>query len=107
MFQFDFSQFMTIMTATLFFLGVIGLILGIIVLFRKVMGEETRVISKQTARLAQKGIAEDVSGLVGNASVLLDSLNQLIKTSSGVGIFLTVLGVILLAAAYFAVQQIR
>jgi len=56
--------------------------------------------------LAQKGIAEDVAGLVGNASSLLSATNELVRTSAGIGVFLAVLGVVLMAAATWLVLQI-
>jgi len=82
-------------------LGVISLVAGIFLLFRRVGGEEVRAIANQTAELAQKGIVEEVTGLVGNASALLDALNQLVKTTTGIGIFLMLFGFILMVAAYY------
>ena len=52
---------------------------------------EVKALATQTARLAQKGIAEEVAGLVGNASTLVDAMDQLVRTTRGIGIFLTVL----------------
>ena len=86
--------------------GVISLAAGIYILFHKVMGGELKVIASQTARLAQKGISEEIAGLVGNASALLDALNQLVRTTTGVGVFLTLIGLILMVAAYFLGVQL-
>jgi hypothetical protein len=71
------------------------------------MGKELNTIAEQTAKLAQKGITEDVAGLVGNARTLIEALNQMVKTTAGVGIFLILLGFALLGAAYALVIQIR
>ena len=95
-----------IMVVSLFILGVISVGAGIYILLSKVVGEDIRVIAQQTARLAQKGIAEDVAGLVGNASSLIDALNQLVRTTTGVGVFLMVTGFIFIAAAYYLVLHI-
>ena len=65
------------------------------------MGDELRVIASQTARLAQKGITDEITGLVGNASALLEALNSLVKTTTGVGVFLTLIGFILMVVAYY------
>jgi hypothetical protein len=92
---------LSIIVAVMAVLGVIALSSGIFVLFRKVMGDELRVIASQTARLAQKGITDEITGLVGNASALLEALNSLVKTTTGVGVFLTLIGFILLVVAYY------
>jgi hypothetical protein len=72
-----------------------------------VLGGEVRQIAEQTARLAQKGIAEEIAGLVGNASTLVESLNQLVRTAAGVGVLLMIIGLMLMAAAYGLVLQIH
>jgi hypothetical protein len=71
------------------------------------MGKELRTIADQTAKLAQKGITEEISGLVGNARTLIEALNSMVKTTAGIGILLLMLGIILLAAAYGLVLQIN
>ena len=71
------------------------------------MGKELQTIADQTSKLAQKGITDDVAGLVGNARTLIEALNQMVKTTAGVGIFLVIIGFVLLAAAYGLVLQIR
>ncbi len=99
-------EILKIIVVALFALGSISLASGIFILFKKVMGEELKVIANQTAKLAQKGLAEEVAGLVGNASALLNALNQLIKTTTGVGVFLTLIGFILMVVAYYLAMQI-
>jgi hypothetical protein len=84
---------------SLFGLGILSTVLGIIVLLTRSMGKDVQTLAKQTSRLAQKGISEDIAGLVGNASSLLDALNQLIKNTAGVGVFLTLLGLIFIITA--------
>ncbi len=101
MFQLNLQDTLSVIISAMAVLGVIALAAGIFVLFRKVMGDELKVIASQTTRLAQKGIAEEITGLVGNASALLEALNQLVKTTTGVGVFLTLIGFILLVVAYY------
>jgi hypothetical protein len=101
MFQLNLQDTLSVIVAAMAGLGVIALAAGIFVLFRKVMGDELKVIANQTTRLAQKGIAEEITGLVGNASSLLEALNQLVKTTTGVGVFLTLIGFILMVVAYY------
>jgi hypothetical protein len=100
------TETLRIICIALFAMGIISLAAGIFILFKKVMGEELKVIASQTAKLAQKGIAEDISGLVGNASALLNALNQLVKTTTGIGVFLTLIGIILMVVSYYLTLQI-
>ncbi len=99
-------EILKIIVVALFALGAISRACGIFILFKKVMGDELKVIATQTAKLAQKGLAEEVAGLVGNASALLGALNTLIKTTTGVGVFLTLIGFILMVVAYYLAMQI-
>ncbi len=100
------TEILKIIVVALFALGAISLASGIFILFKKVMGDEMKVIATQTAKLAQKGLAEEVAGLVGNASALLGALNALIKTPTGVGVFLTLIGFILMVVSYYLAMQI-
>ena len=101
MLNFNLQDTLSVIVAGMAILGAIALAAGIFVLFRKVMGDELRVIASQTTRLAQKGITEEITGLVGNASALLEALNSLVKTTTGVGVFLTLIGFILMVVAYY------
>lgn len=95
-----------LMVIGLFLLGTITLLVGIILLITRSAGKEVRTLATQTAKLARKGIAEDVAGLVGNASNLLSATNDLVRTSAGIGVFLAVLGFLLMAVATWLVLQI-
>jgi hypothetical protein len=57
--------------------------------------------------LGQKGIAEEVTGLVTSASELVASLNQLVKTANGVGVFLMILGIAMMGSGYWIILQIE
>lgn len=94
------------MVVGLFALGVITLIIGILILITRSGGKEVRSLATQTARLAKKGIAEDVAGLVGNASTLLSATNELVRTSAGIGVFLAILGFLLMIAATWLVLRL-
>jgi hypothetical protein len=95
-----------LMVIGLFLLGAITLLVGIILLITRSAGKEVRTLATQTAKLARKGIAEDVAGLVGNASNLLSATNELVRTSAGIGVFLAVLGFLLMGAGIWLVLQI-
>jgi hypothetical protein len=82
------SSFVMVMSISLFVCGVVSMGIGVYILVSKVIGGDLKVIAEQTKKLGEKGISEDVAGLVGNASSLIDALNQLVKTTSGIGVFL-------------------
>ena len=100
------SEILKVIVVALFAMGIISLAAGIFILFKNVLGEELKTIASQTVKLAQKCLADEVAGLVGNASSLLNALNQLIKTTSGIGVFLTLTGIILMIAAYYLTLRI-
>jgi hypothetical protein len=85
-------------------LGVISISAGIFLLVTRSAGKSIDTIANQATRLAQKGLAEEVAGLVGNASALVDAVNQLVRTSAGIGIFLVVFGFIMLFVAFWMVR---
>lgn len=95
-----------LMVIGLFILGAITLLIGVLLLVTRSASKEVRTLATQTARLAKKGIAEDVAGLVGNASNLLSVTNDLVRTSAGIGVFLAILGFMLMAVATWLVLKI-
>lgn len=90
-----------IMLIITYLLGFITIILGIAILVHGVWGRDLRTLASQTTRLAQKGLAEEVSGLVGNASALLTTINEMVRTSTGIGLYLTLVGIILIGIAFY------
>ncbi len=104
MFPYDANDIVFILASSLTLLGVISMGAGIILLITRVSGKAIQTIASQTARLAQKGLAEEISGLVGNASSLMDAMNQLVRTSAGIGIFLVLFGFIMLVSAFLMVK---
>jgi len=86
------SNLFVYLDAALFLAGLVTFAIGVYTLSVRAAAAELKTLATQTARLAQKGLAEDVSGLVGNATSLLDALNQLVRTQRGVGIVLSLLG---------------
>lgn len=107
MFSMTVNDFLLTMACALLLCGVVILGIGVYTLIGKIMGKELRTIADQTAKIAQKGITDEISGLVGNARSLIEVLNDMVKTTAGIGIFLVVLGFLLMAAAYVLVLQIR
>jgi len=99
------DQLLSLFVIVIMGLGVLSIAGGIFVLVKKTFSRELTVIAEETAKLGNKGIADDISGLVGNASVLIESLNQLVKTASGIGIFLIVIGCLLFVGAAVLLVQ--
>lgn len=91
---------------TLFTLGVLMILIGMYLLIFRATGKEIKTLTSQTNRLIQKGIAEDISSLIGQASTLLTSLNELIKNTAGVGVSLILIGLGFLGLAAFIAFQL-
>lgn len=102
------SNLVVYLIAILFLVGLGTFIVGVYTLTVRAAAAELKTLATQTARLAQKGLAEDVSGLVGNATSLLDAMNQLVRTQRGVGLLLAMLGLALMGlSTWFALQIYR
>ena len=99
-------QIVITIAGVIFLLGIICVVISTIILARQAMNKNIRTIAESTAKLAQKGLADGVSGLVGNASMLLSSLNDLTQSNTGIGIFFVFLGLVLLAVAYFLLKPV-
>lgn len=107
MFSMTVNDFILTMGIALLIAGLVFLGVGVFVLVKKLLGKDLQNISEQTTKLAQKGLTDDITGLVGNARSLIDALNELVKTAAGVGILLLMIGIALIGAAYAIVLQIR
>ena len=93
--------------ATAFVLGCMCVLLGIFVLVSRGYSKEIRALATHSAHLGRKGMAEEVTGLVNSASELVGALNSLVKTASGAALFLIILGITMMAASYWVVDQIQ
>lgn len=102
---FSMQELQILMLVGMFLLGGLTFVTGVAILVSGAWGRDLRTITTQTTRLAQKGIAEDISGLVGNASNLLTTINEMIRTATGIGVFLTVAGALLMAVTIWFVLQ--
>ena len=100
------DQFMLLMAITLFILGLLSIIIGITILVTRTASKEVRTLATQTTRLAQKGLSDDIVGLVGNTSALLEALNALVRTTAGIGVFITIVGLLMMVASGWFVFQL-
>jgi hypothetical protein len=94
------EDLITLLTLVFMGLGLISFITGFIVLLTRVLGKGISQIAKETQKVVQKGITEEIASIIGNASVLIDSLNQMVTTAAGIGVFLMILGVLLMAGSF-------
>lgn len=95
------------MSVFLFITGIFAIASGIFILVAKVAGGDLRTIARQTTALAQKGLTEEVSGLVGNATALIAAVNDLVKTTSGIGIFLILVGIVAIGCAMGILTMVK
>lgn len=96
-----------LIAAVSFLLGCMCFLLGTGVLIRRGYSRELHALATSTARLGQKGVAEEITGLVNSASDLMASLNQMVKTASGVGLLLITIGLLMMTASYWIVIHIE
>jgi len=106
MFELTANDFVLTLAGVILFLGVISFIVGLFTLAFKITSGDFAKISNQSAKLMGKGLTDDVSDLMGNASSLLESLTQMSKTKAGVGMFLIIVAFVLFIAAYYLVSGI-
>jgi hypothetical protein len=94
------EEIITLVTLIFLGMGFVSFLSGFIVLLTRVLGKGITKIASETQKVVQKGITEEIASIIGNASVLLDSLNQMVTTTSGIGVFLMVLGVLVMAGSF-------
>ena len=89
---FEIARVLSAMASGLFLIGLITFATGVAILVIRSIGRDTRAISKTIIHITQKGIADDLSGLVDNASSLMTATTNLIQTTKGIGVFLVISG---------------
>ena len=89
---FEIARVLSAMASGLFLIGLITFAIGVSILIIRTIGRDTRAISKSIVQMTQKGIADDLSGLVDNASSLMAATTNLIQTTKGIGVFLIISG---------------
>lgn len=89
----------------LYILGGTTFMIGVGILLYDILGKDLRAIVAQTNRLAQKGLTEELSGLVGNASTLLNTINEMVRTRNGIAITLVIVGLVMMILPYYLTLQ--
>lgn len=98
--SFTADEWRTLMGLTFFALGLVALGAGLTLLILGPYRKEAKIIAGQSARISQKALTDNITGVVQSATALVDAVNNLIRTSSGNAIVLIVVGALLQAAAY-------
>ncbi len=99
MFGVSLMDILFMMSIIVFLAGFVTFAVGVIILIRRSANRELNTIASQTAQIAQKGITDGLSGLIGNASSLINAMNDLIHTQNGVGSFLIIVGLLMVIAS--------
>jgi len=100
------NDFMLTLAGVVLFLGLISFITGLFTLAFKITSSDFSKISNQSVKLMSKGLTDDVSDLMRNASSLLESLTQMSKTRAGVGMFLIIVAFVLFVVTYYLISRI-
>lgn len=103
----SFHEIQLIIAATFFFVGCICMLLGIFLLVARGYSREVNSIATHTAKLGQKGLTEEIAGLVVGAADLVTSINALSRTASGVALLLISLGIGMIGGAYWIFEHMQ
>ncbi len=97
---------LVITTIIVTIIGILSLIAGIYILVSKAISKDVQNITNQAAKLANKGLTEEISGTIGNATSLIKELNNLISTSRGIGLTLIIVGGILIYGSIIVLEKV-
>lgn len=100
-----FEKLQLFILSGLYILGGTTFMIGVGILMYDILGKDLRAIVAQTNRLAQKGLTEELSGLVGNASTLLNTINEMVRTRNGIAITLVIVGLVMMILPYYLTLQ--
>jgi len=107
----DFASYLTpanvlfIMGVAFFPVGLLSICTGLLILAVGPYAKEAKTLAAQGARISQKGLTENVSLVAQSATELINSVNNLIRTSSGNAMVLIAVGGGFEAAAYFLLSK--
>jgi len=81
--------------------GLLCLLAGILILIGRGFTREMRTLADTSTELSKRAINHDMTLLANSVTEILSQVNQLMKTAAGTGAFLIVVGVGLMAGAYW------
>jgi hypothetical protein len=85
--------------------GAFCLLAGTMILLTSALRKDVKRITSQAPGLVQKSVVENTTILVGSTTKLIDSLNKMVLTTAGIGVFLILLGISLLAISVWMLLQ--
>lgn len=95
------------MSICLFLLGLCSCIVGLFTILSRQYRQALKSISSQSAKASSKALTDaGLTPLIEAMSGLIDSLNQLVRTSAGIGVFLCLSGVALCSAAFWMLSTL-
>jgi hypothetical protein len=81
--------------------GLLSLLAGILILISRGFSKELKTLASTSTELNKRAINHDMTDLSNSVSEILSQINQLMKTAAGTGAFLILVGVGLMAGAYW------
>lgn len=91
-----------VMAGLLFFIGILMIGSGLLIILAKEYQETMRMLSSQAPKLAGKAATEGaVLAALDGTTRLLDAVTRLIQTAVGVGAFLCLLGLVICSIAFY------
>jgi hypothetical protein len=96
-----------LMSVILFALGLTSCIAGLWTILARQYQQALKRISAQSAKVSSKALTEaGLAPLIQSMSSLVEAINQLIRTSVGVGVFLCLAGVVLCIVAFWMLSAL-
>jgi len=89
-----------LMGVTFFPVGMLASIAGLLRLAFMPYRAEAQALAAHSARLGQKGVTENIAAVAQSITGLIDSVNNLSRTSSGNAIILIIVGALFVLASY-------
>jgi hypothetical protein len=101
------ARVQVLMAVILFVLGLSSCVGGLWTILSKQYQQALKRISAQSAKVSSKAVTEaGLAPLIQAMSGLVQAINQLIRTSVGVGVFLCLAGVALCAVAFWMLSAV-
>ena len=88
--------------------GFVACITGLRTMLAQDYQQTLRKLSLQSTQVSQKGLADvTLAPTLEAASRLIDAVNQLVRTAVGIGVFLCLMGVSMMVAAFMMVSNLQ
>ena len=95
------TNFRLLMGLSFLPIGLFSILAGLYMLISSTFREEAKILAQQSAKISQKALTDGISMVTQSATALIDSVNNLIRTSSGNAILLVIIGALCELAAYW------